>query len=272
MAADSAGNDLGAVAIPLTGHVGIAPANTTTPSSAEGAAASLVIAGLRKLGLLTTDGGPDWTTEPSGDPIEFWQDGYVLDSGLATCELAIVLAQTDPLSRELMSGQVPDANGMIDVDASGNSTVYGLFVEEVFKNGKIRRRWCPNAKVKTVKVAKSERGTVNGLEVTFTVNRSATIGNRHFREWMLDPVATVAPTVTGATPADVVEAGTVTLTGTGFIGTTGVTVGGTAATSFSVTSDTSMTFEMPAGAAGSAPIVVTNAAGSSSSFPYTRGL
>lgn len=271
MAADEQGNDLGAVGIPLTGHVGIAPTTTPTPSSAEGASPTLTITGLRKLGLLTTDGGPDWTTEPAGDATEFWQDGYRIQSGLATCEQKIILAQTDPLVRELTSGRVPDENGMIDIDAGGHSTVYRVFTEEVFKNGVIRRRWGANVTVKTVKLAKSERGTVLGTEVTFTYSVHASTSNRHFREWLLQPVATVAPTVSNATPADVGDGGTVTVTGTGFIGTTGVTVGGDAATSFSVTSDTALTFVMPTGVAGSAPIVVTNAAGSSAAFAYTRG-
>ncbi|XSS46001.1 hypothetical protein ACQBAU_16320 [Propionibacteriaceae bacterium Y2011] len=172
MAADAEGNDLGAVALPLTGHVGIAPSGTTVPTSSEGANPALTIPGLRKLGLLTTDGGPDWTTEPSGDPIEFWQDGYSIPSGLANATLAVVLAQTDPLSRELTSGKVPDANGMIDVDAGGHTNRYFLWTEEVFKNGATRRRAAPNAGVQTVKVQKSERGTVNGIEITFKVDRS----------------------------------------------------------------------------------------------------
>lgn len=271
MAADDEGNDLGAVGIPLTGHIGIAPTTTPTPTSAEGASPTLTIPDLRKLGLLTTDGGPDWTTEPAGDATEFWQDGYKIQSGLANCEQKVILAQTDPLVRELTSGKVPDENGMIDVDAGGHSTVYRVFTEEVFKNGVIRRRWGANVTVKTAKLAKSERGTVLGTEVTLAYSVHPSTSNRHFREWLLQPVATIAPTVTNAAPSGAAVGDTVTVTGTGFIGTTAVKVGTPSATSFSVVSDTSLTFVMPAGTSGPAAIVVTNAAGSSAAYSYTRG-
>jgi hypothetical protein len=50
------------------------------------------------------------------------------------------------------------------------------------------------------------------------------------------------------------------LVGTGFTGATGVTVGGAAAASFSVTGDTALAAVTPAGT-GAAPVVVTTPAG-----------
>ncbi len=81
----------------------------------------------------------------------------------------------------------------------------------------------------------------------------------------------VAPVITAATPSGAVATDTVTVTGTGFTGATAVTIGGTSATSFNVVSNTSLTLVVPAGSAGSAPIVVTTPAGASNSFAYTRG-
>lgn len=59
----------------------------------------------------------------------------------------------------------------------------------------------------------------------------------------------------------------VVVTGYGFVGVTGVTVGGTAATDFEVTSPYSLTLITPAHAAGPANIIVTNATGASAVNP-----
>lgn len=58
-----------------------------------------------------------------------------------------------------------------------------------------------------------------------------------------------------------------------FTGTTAITIGGVsvAAGAFTVQSDNFITAVVPAGTAGSAPVVVTNAAGAGNSLAYTRG-
>ena len=78
-------------------------------------------------------------------------------------------------------------------------------------------------------------------------------------------------TITNATPSGAAATNTVTLTGTGFTGATGVTIGGKAGTSLTVVSGTSLTFVVPTGTAGSAPIVVTTPSGTSAPYAYTRG-
>lgn len=83
-----------------------------------------------------------------------------------------------------------------------------------------------------------------------------------------------APVVLSATPPAAAAASLLQITGANFTGTipaTGVKVGGTAATPFTVVSDSVIIATMPAGAAGSAPIVITNGTGPSNSFDYTRG-
>jgi len=78
-------------------------------------------------------------------------------------------------------------------------------------------------------------------------------------------LAVSPPTVTSLTPTSGTTAGgtAVTITGTGFTGATGVTIGGVAATSVSVVSATSITATTPARTAGTASVVVTTPAGSS---------
>ena len=84
-----------------------------------------------------------------------------------------------------------------------------------------------------------------------------------------------APAVTAAAPSGAAAGATVTITGTGFTGVTGaagVRFGAVNATSYNVVSATQITAVVPAGAAGSAPIVVTHPTdGASAPFPYTRG-
>ena len=186
MAADSQGNDITQVFVPVTGFIGVAPFGTDIPTPVEGAAEPLVLdAAFKKIGLLKTDGGPQWAWESTGDAIEFWQDGYSLPSGLSNVTLAITAAQTDPWVRELMSGQTPDANGYINFDGGGHATQYVVFTEEISKSGAIRRRVAANVQVQSVVEDRSTRGEVQGYAITFKVSRSAATGNAHFGEWVL---------------------------------------------------------------------------------------
>lgn len=72
-----------------------------------------------------------------------------------------------------------------------------------------------------------------------------------------------APTVTSVSPPiHPTNGGTsIAITGTGFTGATGVTIGGVAATSLVVVNDTTITCTVPAVAAGTASVLVTTAGG-----------
>ena len=78
--------------------------------------------------------------------------------------------------------------------------------------------------------------------------------------------AYTTPMVTALSPASGPTTGgdALTLTGTGFAGTPGVTVGGVAATSIVVVSDTQITATAPAGSAGARDVAVTTIAGTGS--------
>src|SRR5205807_258018 len=75
---------------------------------------------------------------------------------------------------------------------------------------------------------------------------------------------TVVPSITSFTPVSGPTGTSVTLTGTGFTGTTGVSFNSTAATTFTVNSDTQISATEPTGAT-SGKITVTNAAGTGTS-------
>ena len=86
--------------------------------------------------------------------------------------------------------------------------------------------------------------------------------------------AVAPPVITSVAPNTGPEAGgtSVTITGTGFTGATAVTFGGTAAASFTVVSDTSITATTPAHAAGAVDVAVARPDGSASlpnGFTYT---
>lgn len=270
MAKDSKGNDVSAVGIPVTGRMGFAPEGTVGPTPVEGAVIGFTLdPAFLVPGLLTDDGGPEWTLEADGDPVEFWQEGYTLPSGLAKAEVSQTYAQTDETVRTIIRGQVADENGYMEIDAGGTDTRYSMFSEEIFKNGTIRRRWAPDVNVLSVKEVKSQRGEVMGYETAYKINRSDLVGGKHFGEWLILPGGVVV-SISAATPSDAAAAATVTITGTGFTGTTAVKFGASNATSFAVVSDTSLTAVMPAGTAGSAQITVTTPAGNAT-FAYTRG-
>ena len=87
-------------------------------------------------------------------------------------------------------------------------------------------------------------------------------------------VAASAPVVTSASPSGAAAGAQVTIKGQGFTGTvatTGVKFGAVNATSWVVVSDSVIVAVMPAGSAGAANVVVTNATGASTPFAYTRG-
>lgn len=119
-----------------------------------------------------------------------------------------------------------------------------------------------------VTIVRSKTGEPDLSEITATFDgdgAATTITNPY--------AAAVAPVLLSATPSGVAAGGQVQITGqhfTGVVATTGVKIGGVNATSWILVSDSTIVAVMPAGTAGSAPIVVTNATGPSNSLPYTR--
>jgi hypothetical protein len=107
------------------------------------------------------------------------------------------------------------------------------------------------------------------FEITLTAQmlNSESTGNR-FR-FMHPGLITVAPDIDTALPSGQAAGQTVNLVGTGFVGITGVTVGGVAAP-YTVVDTKHIDVVVPAGSAGSAPIIVTGYNGVSNSQAYTR--
>lgn len=246
--ADEMGNDVELVGIPVSGALAFAPYGTDGPTREEGADPEYTLPStFRRIGLVTQDGGPEFTEERDGDPIQFWQDGYSIPTGLANCTITFTAAETNPLVQELHSGQEPDEYGYVEVNAGGHTNRYTLWLEEIFRNGMIRRRIAYMATVETFQQIKSERGVVMGYTITMRIGVHAKLNNNHYGQWVLNPSATPAPSITSVTPTSAAVEAEIDLVGTGFTGATAVRFGSTDADVFTVDSDTAITVEVPAG-------------------------
>lgn len=91
-------------------------------------------------------------------------------------------------------------------------------------------------------------------------------------EAYVDYTPLAAPTISNVTPSPVAPTQDITITGTDFTYATGVTIGGVAASSFTIDSDTQITATLAATTpAGTQAVVVTNPAGSSAGYNITVG-
>lgn len=119
-------------------------------------------------------------------------------------------------------------------------------------------------------ISVSRSGTGADEKAWFTI--TATLVK--FRGWIANPVLTGnTPVIESVSPASAAAAAHVYIQGEGFTGTvvtTGVKFGATNATSWVVVNDNLIDAVVPAGGAGSTPIIVTNAAGASAPFPFTH--
>lgn len=186
MAADSQGNDLSAVGIPLTGFAAVQlDGEPEFLESVEGGGATVALpAGYEKLGLFKDDGGPQDATETE-DAIEFFQDGYKI-AGASTLTVAITLAEFNAIVRRLISGKTPDENGMILVDQAAPDATFPFFTVTTYKTGiQVRRNGL--ARVQAVEPDQDTRGEVKGRATTFEwVYQEAWMG--YYREWVYNPI------------------------------------------------------------------------------------
>ncbi|MDN3309560.1 hypothetical protein QWJ90_01310 [Microbacterium oryzae] len=182
MAADEAGNDLGAVGVPITGLAAFAPAETANViPKADMAASPLVLpAAFKRLGLYKADGGPA-PTRDQDEAIEFFQKGYQL-AGDGTRSVAITLAEQNAAVQQLIEGQTPDANGVIEVSSNLPDNRFILLVVTKYRNGNEKRQQGV-AWVSAVEPDQQERGSVEGAAVTFTWLEDELFNGAPFWQW-----------------------------------------------------------------------------------------
>lgn len=120
--------------------------------------------------------------------------------------------------------------------------------------------------VATTRQNTGPNGEIEVLSVTLTGKGPYTEIANPFTGW-----DTTEPVIGSVTPEGAGDGELVTITGTGFLGTTEVTIDATPATEFTVVNAASIIAVVPLGEAGDAPVVVTNGAGPSAPYTFTRG-
>lgn len=199
MAADNRGRTVDEALIYTTGFFGIAPVDPSNVipkadlGSAElGSIESPIPAGIKYVGLRTSDGGPEQGRE-AGEVIDFLEDGFTINAD-GTITMTMTLAQFNATTRGLVHGKTADSNGVIEVtDATPNSR-YIVLSESVYKSGAIKREHGV-MRVTEITIGKDERGSVNGIPVTFQWVRDELFNRALYWEAFLPSEAPVDPEV-----------------------------------------------------------------------------
>ncbi|MFE7198514.1 hypothetical protein [Microbacterium oxydans] len=199
MTADSSGNDLASVGVPITGMGAFAPVAIANviDKAALGASPLVLPAAARRLGLYKVDGGPAPSRE-TGDAIEFFQKGYTL-AGEGTRSVVINLAEQNAAVMALTEGAEPDENGVIEVSSSLPGNRFILYVVTRYRGG-LEKRQVGVASVTAVEPDQQTRGEVEGIAVTFTWQEDELFNGAPFWQW--------GPAIPGSVPATGVNAGT----------------------------------------------------------------
>lgn len=182
MTADSQGNDLEAVAVPITGMAAFAPVAETNviEKTALGASPLVLPVAAKRLGLYKVDGGPAPARE-TGDAIEFFQKGYTL-AGEGTRSVVINLAEHNAAVLALTEGVEPDTDGVIEVSSSLPDNRFILYVVTRYRGG-LEKRQVGVASVTSVEPDQQTRGEVEGIAVTFTWQEDPLFNGSPFWQW-----------------------------------------------------------------------------------------
>jgi len=193
MAADTKGNDLTQVDFPVDGQIWIGPNTIPVLSKSDLMAPVLQVpTGLDPLGLLTTDGGPEWKTNGVGDAQEFFQDGYQIPGQGGSYQESVTAAQNQLLVDQLVNGVAFDQDGYRDVTQLTNPGIYTVLSQIVYKSGRIERRMSNNVTVTSDSAKNKEtRASVTGTSLVF--NWAVMTDGRYFAEAKFTPTATTAP-------------------------------------------------------------------------------
>jgi hypothetical protein len=189
MAADSQGNDLDAVGVPITGLAAFAPVASGNVIEKEDLGASPLVlpVAAKRLGLFKVDGGPA-PSRDTGDAIEFFQKGYTL-AGDGTRGVVITLAEQNADVQALLEGAEHDANGVIEVSSSLPDNRFILYTVTRYRNGWEKRQEGV-ASITSIEPDQQTRGEVEGAAVTFTWQEDPLFNDAPFWQWTGTPGTT----------------------------------------------------------------------------------
>ena len=271
---DTSGLNINAVPTPIKGMTAWALKGTAVPSQADmGDAAFSPAAAFVRLGLRTSDGAPELAESPAG-LIDLYETGYKINPGTGTVEVTQTFAQFDDTFRAAVRG-VAVSSGVQDIDV--DQVVEGvLWNEDLYRmaDGSYRiKRICAPAKIASIKTAKNQRGQITGTAVTWLIDRSDDLTNKHYREAWITDTAAPLPLILSIGPAGVAVAGTVLISGQFFsmpgVTLSGVTIDGVAVVSPQLVTSTQIIAKIPAGAVAASDVIVTTTNGASPAVSYT---
>lgn len=185
----------------------------------------------------------------------------------AAVRFVFTLVQTNAANIGMFHG-VPLVAGSLITDPSREWPVIAFDFDQIDGDNVIRE-YAPKARIVEVGDQVALAGDNIGYPITLEAEYDAGIGGYTVLFYSQFETVDVA-TITTALPTAQAQGEIVELIGTGFGSASAVTVGGVSA-SFDYISHTKIHVHIPAGSAGSAPIIVTNAGGASSAKAYTRG-
>jgi hypothetical protein len=221
---------------------------------------------------LTTDAGVTRSSQATRTIRRAWQNNTKLrtlttDAGV---RFQFILTQTNAANVSLFHGVELVAGSLITNPNQDWPLI--AFCFDKIDGDNIIREYAPRARVVEVQDQVAVAGDTWGYPITVEAEYDDTLEGftqLWYSEFETQPV----PTISAATPSGAAAADIIHIVGTNFTtvtGAAGVKIGGTNATSYEVISDTSIYAVLPAGGAGSAPVLVTNNGGASSAFAYTR--
>lgn len=217
---------------------------------------------------LTTDAGVTRSQPVTSQIRRGWQNNTKRRTLVteAAVRFVFVLTQTNLVNIKLWHGLDLTA-GSIVTDPSREWPLIA-FDLDMIDGDDVIREYAPSARVVEVGDQVAVAGDGWGYPITIEAEYDATLGG--YTKQFFSKFETIAvPTIATALPGSMGTGSIIELIGTGFSTVTAVTVGAVAAT-FDYISPTILHVDIPAGSAGSAPIIVTNAGGASSPKAYTR--
>lgn len=263
--------DASAVRVGVSGIIASAVLGTSAPTSAVSS-----LAAFTDVGFASEDG----VTESNSQTIEqirAWQNAAVVRTTVTEGEVTFqtTLIQTDAPTIALVYGTTIAGDGSIIV-SPGSERAHRTFVIDVIDGTNVIRNWIPDGQITELGDIVYQNGEPIGYEITITAYPHVSLdsGKGAVQKWFSSLAgALTVPTIVAITPPSQGVDSMVKIVGTKFTSTvavTGVKFNAVNAKSFSVDDDGTIYAVLPAGSAGVTPVIVTNSAGASSAFNYTR--
>ncbi|MGW3545896.1 IPT/TIG domain-containing protein [Nocardia niigatensis] len=251
----------------VTGGIMVAPAGTVLPTGVSSAVTSFT-----KVGYVADDG-----IRPSGQrsstDIYDWAGDLIYspqDQHSTQFQFKLLSAfDADVLGEVFGYENVTTVGSLITVLETGSPLPVHPWMFDMRDGGKKARIPVPAGQITAVSEDPMVRNGLQAFDVTLTCYKDEN-GVKAYRYYD-DGSTPAAPVISSHSPASVGTAGgdLLQLTGSGFTGTVGATVGGTAAPEFLVVSDSMLIITVPAKTAGSQNVIVTNGVGPSAAHAVT---